>query len=533
MKHKIFDAIGQIDDHILDRFRKMDLALARQHTRKRHMRVLAIAAAMVLLIVAFTLSALTVAFRLGLLPPPPPHVDPPAPKLFISVQSMQEFEKMREMIDCEDEQELAEYLQGLNADGVEDRQDLVGFVELAQGMPCAWIMDGEVTYMSYTISTTDQDVFSMSISAENGDELLYHVYLNMTDPDTHLASLKDRIGKENLLDSPLSTTDGRLTLHTETREPHASGTGDMITWWGELDGMVVEIRYCVANADTVDTRQLIANLTVSELLPKEDPFPKYTWSDTVYGAFDQRLEHAITGVTDSPGSNYDPPTPVWNTREYQDADAQQTVVLNVLGVDYTLEYWQSQTATESWQARHEYRGENIKAWLDQETGECMYVSLNVDLTGTETVSKEQRLQIARDFLAEHVPDPEAYWEQVQVLGPITTSYTYTRFVGELPTADKVTVWVDSHGNIEFYSLAYTGAFRQVKEIPDEVIAKAENILNYYAQGEGSSCEIKRIVVTEDGRLGLECQASSKYTDDNGTMWDSGCTLVIFLTEPIK
>lgn len=538
-KEQFFEAIGEIDDRILEKFRVMDLRLAQKRaTKRRAWRRLAVAACIALCFAGLVPVGMWAMVTLPLIFTPQEY-PPSMPELSIEVRSMQEFEKMREMIDCEDEQALEEYLQGLGGYAVDSRQDLIDFVALAESMPCAWIIDGEVTYMSRVISTTvasnePYDLFSAVIQAENGDWVNYRIFLNEDDPNAHLKSIKREVRKENLLDSPISTSDGRLTLHTETREPHASGTGDMITWWGELDGMVVEIRYCVSNADTVDTRQLLANLVVSELLPPADPYPKYAWSDTKFGAFVQRPEYAVTGVSDSPGMSESMVEEVWSDRAYQDPDAPQTITLTVQGVEYELAYEESRTASAAWQARHVYQDDSrrVQAWIDCETGECMRFSNYNEMF--ETDEKGSQRQIAQDVLAQVVSDPQAYREQEPEKFPDgTVIFSYTRYVGEYPSCDKISIMIDPYGNVINNSLGYVGAMRNAQPIPDEVISYVEtSILAYYAQGQDASYEIKRVVIAPDGRMALECSVSY-YTESDGQRWGHGVWLTVFLTEPIK
>ncbi|MBR5880227.1 MAG: hypothetical protein IKZ16_00950 [Clostridia bacterium] len=532
-KEQFFEAIGEIDDRILEKFRVMDLRLAQKRaTKRRAWRRLAVAACIALCFAGLVPVGMWAMVILPLIFTPQEY-PPSMPELSIEVRSMQEFEKMREMIDCEDEQALEEYLQGLGGYAVDSRQDLIDFVALAESMPCAWIIDGEVTYMSHTIHTpSTAGVFSASIRAENGDEVSCYMHLDTTDPGASLAAVKAQMGKENLLDSPLSTPDGRLTLHFEIRQP--SGRADRITWWGELDGMVVEIRYCVSNADTVDTRQLLANLVVSELLPPADPYPKYAWSDTKFGAFVQRPEYAVTGVSDSPGMSTGMVEQVWSDKEYQDPDAPQTITLTVQGVEYELAYEKSRTASAAWQARHVYQDDSgrVQAWIDCETGECMRFSNYNEMF--ETDEKGSQRQIAQDVLAQVVSDPQAYREQEPEKFPDgTVIFSYTRYVGEYPSCDKISIMIDPYGNVINNSLGYVGAMRNAQPIPDEVISYVEtSILAYYAQGQDASYEIKRVVIAPDGRMALECSASY-YTESDGQRWEHGVWLTVFLTEPIK
>ena len=72
-KEQLFDAVGEIDDGILDRYRKMDLRLARKHAKKRNLvRVIAVAACFAILISVCVPAGMLIA-QLG---KQPPAVDP-------------------------------------------------------------------------------------------------------------------------------------------------------------------------------------------------------------------------------------------------------------------------------------------------------------------------------------------------------------------------------------------------------------------------------------------------------------------------
>ena len=152
----------------------------------------------------------------------------------------------------------------------------------------------------------------------------------------------------------------------------------------------------------------------------------------------------------------------------------------------------------------------------------------------ETDEKGSQRQIAQDVLAQVVSDPQAYREQEPEKFPDgTVIFSYTRYVGEYPSCDKISIMIDPYGNVINNSLGYVGAMRNAQPIPDEVISYVESsILAYYAQGQDASYEIKRVVIAPDGRMALECSVSY-YTESDGQRWGHGVWLTVFLTEPIK
>ncbi len=257
-KERFFRLLGDLDDLILDRYRQMDVQLSRKALRKkRTLRVLAVAACLVLLIGACVPVGMMVA-QLGNRPSTPP--------VSINLQSLAELDTMREMIECEDEQALNDYLHSITGGGAQSRQDLIDFLDLVDNTPYARFINGEITGLTY--NQTDER-FSVSTEAENGESMCVSYELGMSDVEKNMEKAAGKLGRKNLLSAPLCTADGRLTLYTETREP--SSNGDVIRWQGMLDGIAVYIVYWMADASAVDTAQMLEVLKITESLVSEPP----------------------------------------------------------------------------------------------------------------------------------------------------------------------------------------------------------------------------------------------------------------------
>ena len=263
-KEQFFSLIGELDDRFLERYRQMDMRLSYKAMRKkRTLRVLAVAACLCLLIGACVPVGMLIAQLMKSPATPPPT---------IYLQGLDELEIMREMVECEDEQMLMEYLHSITGGGAQSRQDLIEFLSLVDNTPYAQIIDGEITGLTYY--GTDER-FSVSAQAENGDSLMISYELGMSDVEKNMEKVARKLGKKNLLSAPLSTQDGRLTLYTETREP--SSNGEVIRWQGVLDGVAVYIVYWVADADAVDTAALLDRLKIADAIA---PKPLQTEPDT-------------------------------------------------------------------------------------------------------------------------------------------------------------------------------------------------------------------------------------------------------------
>ena len=518
-KERFFRLLGDLDDAILDKYRQMDAQLSRKaHQKKRTLRILAVAACLALLIGACVPVGMLVA-QLG--------KNPSTPSPTIRLQSLAELETMREMVDCEDEQVLNDYLHSIVGGGAQSRQDLIDFLSVVDNTPYVQIIDGEITDLIY--NEIDKR-FSVSAEAESGESVYISYELGMSNVEKSMEKAAKKLGKNNLLSAPLSTQDGRLTLYTETREP--SDNGDVIRWQGVLDGIAVYIVYWVPDADTVDTAALLESLEIMESIVPQ--FPQYAWSNTKFGAFVDRPRYEIYATADAPGNSFGHVDSEWMSEEYSDPNAKQTITVTHQGMEFELEYQHSMPARYTRQAYHVYESERTEAWLDAETGSVMFLNLAIkrDELG-EALTQDELVQVVNDFFATLVKDPEAYSTEVNYYESSGgASVKFVRYVGDLPSCDSATISVSSDGQINYYILNYLGAMRNAQPIPDStrdyVIAVLENMIQGFERG---SYELDQYALTLDGCFALDCNVDVRYTDSDGMQWGDGAWMLFALTEP--
>ena len=516
-KEQFFRLLGDLDDGILEQYRQMDAQLSQKMLRKkRAMRAIIIAACLALLIGACVPVGMMIA-QLG--------NGPSDPLPTIHVQSLEELETMREMVECEDEQILNAYLHSITGGGARSRQDLIDFLKLVDSMPYARFIDGEITSLTY--NETDEWL-SVSVEANNGKSVYCNYQLGVSDVEKQMAKAMRKLGRQNLLSAPLSTGDGRLTLYTETREPSANG--DVIRWQGVLDGIAVLIVYRVDDADTVDTAALLESIEiVASVVPQ---FPEYAWSDTEFGAFVQETPAMLVySFADIPGSAFSGQISVdVFANRYQDSSAPATITFEHQGEEYVLSYDYSETmAWRSIQAMHVYRSQEkrgMEVAIDQKTGECIEFSAGVPVYSDEEALPNDRLEeIAYAFLAEKVRDPKEYRliKTNEISGEV--SFTFSRYVGDYPSADGITLSLNMQGEIQSYYLRFLGAMRNADEIPDALIQRVMNAMRRY-MGANDSCGIEKVILTPDGRLALDCWVEIENGGD-------GASMLFMLTEPLE
>lgn len=493
-KERFFRLLGDLDDHILDKYREMDAQLSHKALRKkRALRVLLIAACLALLIGACVPVGMMIA-QLG--------KGPSDPLPSITLQSLAELETMREMVTCEDEQVLQEYLHSITGGGAQSRQDLIDFLNLVDNTPYVRFVDGEITGLTY--NKTDER-FSVSVEAENGESIYVSYEFGISDVEKNMEKAARKLGRKNLLSAPLSGADGRLTLYTETREPGSNG--DVIRWQGMLDGIAVYIVYRVADADRIDTVALVGSLEVADSIAPV--FPRYTWSNTTFGAFVENPEYQkYCGVYES----YSDPAPVWVNQEgYVDPEAPLSYFANDLfsAEIGSLSYEGTWPQTLVGQAAHVYEivenGASYTVYLDATTGVLMGWEIGGKAQTSIATSEQEMMDLAYAYLASYVRDPRAYTLQVTKEEGHTIC-SYVRYVGSMQTCDSLTAYFDSEGALDGIIWGYLGAFRNLEEVPNELIDTVRADLTEMGRryADITEIKIKGLHIAPDGRVALDC-----------------------------
>ena len=198
---------------------------------------------------------------------PPPTETPH----MIRLGSLAELDLMRDMILCEDEQELSQYLSSLNAMGqnAQSKQDLIDFVDLVDSTPFAKILDGEIICLEIVMSPNSKyhtKSLFVDVKGENGDSISYTYLWSDISVSERIQSVLKTAGTNNLLQAPVQSADGRLTIYTEMREKLILGSKYRIQWWGELDGVFMEITYNVVKPEDVITSEVIGSLGMTSIV---------------------------------------------------------------------------------------------------------------------------------------------------------------------------------------------------------------------------------------------------------------------------
>lgn len=170
-------------------------------------------------------------------------------KKVIDIHSLEELNKMREMLLCEDEDQLKEYLSSFGNATTNikpTKEDIEMFVSLADRFSFVNIVDGELIWMHYSdgisIDTGKRvEVFYITLEAENGNWIRYEYLLSVKDPYTDITT------DSQFFEKPLTGTNETITLLSEKREPEPFGVGEIVIWIADIDGTSAFIfQYSVA-----------------------------------------------------------------------------------------------------------------------------------------------------------------------------------------------------------------------------------------------------------------------------------------------
>ena len=192
------------------------------------------------------------------------------PSQTIEVRSLEDFNKMKEMSVCDDESQLQQYFQSFTFERPQSKEDISAFVNLIDSMPIIPILDGNIVWICFSRDISkdtgkETTVVYISTEAANGDWTRIEYVFSVDDIPAKISVEKSEIENKSLLNSPIKNSDGNLTLHIETRNPHPSGNGTMIQWVGETEGIFTRIYYFTNNSNDIETKALFSNIKMSKI----------------------------------------------------------------------------------------------------------------------------------------------------------------------------------------------------------------------------------------------------------------------------
>ncbi len=176
----------------------------------------------------------------------------------VYVSGLDKLEEMHDMLAKSDE-ELEPYLHTIPGLGLSSREDLVNFLELVDGTPILKLIDGEISSISYY---PESDHLYVVTKAPNGDWVRLEYFLSR-DPAEILEKWESNGAfEDSTLSQPVKSQDGRITVYSQVKEPHPSGTGETIEWALTLDDTFVYVVYYVESASGIEAEDVFANVQI-------------------------------------------------------------------------------------------------------------------------------------------------------------------------------------------------------------------------------------------------------------------------------
>lgn len=270
------------------------------------------------------------------------------------------------------------------------------------------------------------------------------------------------------------------------------------------------------------------------------------------GAFLDDLSAKKYGVSESANGLINTSTELrMRTDTYQDEKASLTVQYELNGQQIELTYVNSEKGPLMNDVIHRYSyyseidKKTTWVWLNGDTGE--YVALMLPILNpaedAPILTIEQQQEIAYEFLCEHVQNPEEFQIIDQGGDETFQAFFYARFVWDMETCERVTVFVESTGKISYFILRHVNEMSDIPTIPETVLEMAHKELERRAHdmcgglGDGYTytyeTNIDRLVRLDDGSLALDCVVDINITyPDEGDV-SVGAWFIIPITEPTQ
>lgn len=178
-----------------------------------------------------------------------PKPAPPIQKIII-VHSLDELETLRQLL--QESNEGAEF--DCKFGQFCERSDYEKYLELYDTLPRLSLMEGEVSW----IALYGDDVMMITTENENGEWFRLDYRFSWKSV-SELGMSEEYV---HFFEEPIVTQDNRVTVCAEKRSIREDGM-EVIRWYAELDGYVLEIDYCSHEKDVVTAKALFTELTVT------------------------------------------------------------------------------------------------------------------------------------------------------------------------------------------------------------------------------------------------------------------------------
>ncbi len=183
----------------------------------------------------------------------------------IFVHSIEELEYMREMMLCNDENQLADYL---FSKGVYSKEELENYIKIVDSVPYVDLLDGDISWINYSQELDGAwEILSVSIKSDNDAWVRFEYLISEKNVSDRIEYEVSKVSEVSTLSQPIFNSDKSIAFFSEIREKHPSGTGDYIRWIADIDGIFTRVFYYTLDASEMNTQSILNNAHIAEKQP--------------------------------------------------------------------------------------------------------------------------------------------------------------------------------------------------------------------------------------------------------------------------
>lgn len=205
-----------------------------------------------------------------------PDVNDPGPPFSVRVSSAEELNRLREIVELQDEKKLQEALRDQSS--TYSVESIIAFVGILDSLPVLQILDGELNDIEYRWReerTRDakgnlksiqkyHEVVYITTKADDGNWVRLTYSLDNRDkPVEEILNGYDL--EDSLLKEPFYALNDRVFVFFERREASQPKAGGYIEWSTIMDGIPVTVRYYAEDIHLIKAETLFQNAAIGNI----------------------------------------------------------------------------------------------------------------------------------------------------------------------------------------------------------------------------------------------------------------------------
>lgn len=197
------------------------------------------------------------------------------PPKSISLYEFDELIRIQKIVALNNENDLQFVAHEYN---LESGADIINFLEIIESIPVLKLFDGQIIYIGYQwpvsennstggeLTTATQNLGIAYITIQANDGSWFRVNYRLSHKNRSKEDILESSDRStSLLQTPVQALNDRLLVYHETRAPHSTDSGEVITWFAVVDGIPVMIKYYSENANAVKTETVFNNAIIGDI----------------------------------------------------------------------------------------------------------------------------------------------------------------------------------------------------------------------------------------------------------------------------